>query len=144
MELFLLGADMSIANTDIIAFQVDDFQTVAKKQDGTFLRSNDRPTMSFDYDILSFSSGIKSRTWQGSSYPLTDEQITEVETYVSSITIDQDLNDAMAQIHNSKKILAGTDWYVIREADTGVAMPDHIRQMRAQARALINEAQGSI
>lgn len=135
---------MSIANTDIIAFQIDDFQTVAKKQDGSFLRSNERPPMSFDYDILSLSSSIKSRTWQGSSYPLTDEQIAEVEAYVSSITINEDLNDAMAQIHNAKKILAGTDWYVIRQADTGVAVPDHIRQMREQARTLINEAEANL
>lgn len=135
---------MSIANTDIIAFQVDDFQTVAKKQDGSFLRSNERPIMSFEYDILSFSSAIKARTWQGNSHPLTSDEITEVENYVSNIAINTTLNDAMARIHNSKKILAGTDWYVIREADTGVAVPDNIRQMRAQARTIINEAEADL
>lgn len=135
---------MSIANTDIIAFQVDDFQTVAKKQDGSFLRSNERPIMSFEYDILSFSSAIKARTWQGNSHPLTSDEITEVENYVSNIAINTALNDAMAQIHNSKKILAGTDWYVIREADTGEAVPDNIRQLRAQARTMINEAEANL
>ncbi|NDH74065.1 MAG: hypothetical protein EBY53_05990 [Rhodobacteraceae bacterium] len=132
---------MSIANTSIVGFQVDDFQSVARTTNGSFLRSNARPTMSFDYDILTFTATVKNRTWQGNAYELTEDEITEVENYISTIAADESMTDAMAQIHESKKILAGTDWYVIRKSDTGVAIPDHIVEMRTRARELINEAE---
>lgn len=34
----------------------------------------------------------------------------------------------------AREYLAETDWYVVRELDTGVAMPDEVRQKRAEAR----------
>lgn len=131
---------MSIANTSIVGFQVDDFQSVARTTNGSFLRSNARPTMSFDYDILTFTSTVKSRTWQGEAFELTEDEVAEVETYITTIATDESLSDAMAQIHESKKMLAGTDWYVIRKMDTGVEIPDNIKQLRARARELIDEA----
>ena len=131
---------MSIANTSIVGFQVDDFQSVARTTNGSFLRSNARPTMSFDYDILTFTSNLKNRTWQGEAFELTEDEVAEVEAYITTIATDESLSDAMAQIHESKKMLAGTDWYVIRKMDTGVEIPDNIKQLRARARELIDEA----
>lgn len=37
----------------------------------------------------------------------------------------------------ARQYLAETDWYVVRELDTGVAMPDEVRQKRAEARARV-------
>jgi hypothetical protein len=124
-----------------IAFQVDEFQSIIKKQDGSILRSNARPPMSFDYEVLTFTTQEKTRFWAGERHELTDEQITEVEAYVNSIEVDADLSSTMARIHQSKKILAATDWYVIRFLETGKAVPDHITDMRTKARDIINEAE---
>lgn len=129
---------------NIQAFQVDSFQSVARLPDGTYIRSNERPLMSFDYDILTFTYELKQRTWNGQAIDLTAEEITEVQTYINNIEVHDELNDAMSVIHNSKKILEGTDWYVIRQSETGKAIPDNIMEMRSKARDLINEAEKSL
>jgi len=41
---------------------------------------------------------------------------------------------------DNKTYLASTDWYVIREADTGEAMPADVKTKRAEARTSIIEA----
>ena len=124
-----------------IAFQIDEFQSILKQNDGRVLRSNDRPPMSFDYEVLTFTPNDKSRFWNGVRYDLTNEQITEVQTYIDSIEADTALSETMAQIHQSKKILSATDWYVIRFLETGKAVPEHITEMRTKARTIINEAE---
>jgi hypothetical protein len=124
-----------------IAFQIDEFQSILKQNDGRVLRSNDRPPMSFDYEVLTFTPNDKSRFWNGVRHNLTEEQITEVQTYIDSIEADTALSETMAQIHQSKKILSATDWYVIRFLETGKAVPEHITEMRTKARTIINEAE---
>jgi hypothetical protein len=124
-----------------IAFQIDEFQSILKQNDGRVLRSNDRPPMSFDYEVLTFTPNDKSRFWNGVRHDLTEEQITEVQTYIDSIEADTALSETMAQIHQSKKILSATDWYVIRFLETGKAVPEHITEMRTKARTIINEAE---
>lgn len=52
-----------------------------------------------------------------------------------SASIAQDTVNAQALAY-----LASTDWYVIRFADTGVAIPDDIKTARATARAQIVRA----
>lgn len=132
-----------MSNT-INAFQVDNFQSVARRSDGTYLRSYERPTMSFDYDVLTFTSEVKERTWNGQPINLTEEEVTEVQAYVDSIEVDDNMTEAMTTIHNSRKILESTDWYVIRKMDTGAAIPDNIQEMRAYARELIDEAKANM
>lgn len=131
-------------STTINAFQVDSFQSVARRSDGTYLRSNERPTMSFDYDVLTFTAELKQRSWNGQPIDLTEDQIVEVQAYIDTIEVDAEMNDAMSIIHNSKKMLEGTDWYVTRQSETGKAIPDNIKEMRTKARELINEAEASL
>jgi len=126
------------------AFQIDEFQTILRKSDGSILRSQARPPMSFDYEILTFTEQEKSRFWAGERIALTDDQITEVQSYVDSVEADTHLTDMMTVIHQSKKILASTDWYVIRFLETGVPVPDNITEMRQLARQQINDAEADI
>lgn len=127
-----------------IAFQIDEFQSILKQNDGRVLRSNDRPPMSFDYEVLTFTPTDKSRFWNNVRYELTAEQITEVQNYIDGIEADTALSETMAQIHQSKKILSATDWYVIRFLETGKAVPENITEMRTTARAIINEAEQNL
>lgn len=53
------------------------------------------------------------------------EEILEAEAVAEQIK----KNNMMAEAY-----LASTDWYVIREMDTGTPMPEDIKQLRIQAR----------
>ena len=127
-----------------VAFQIDEFQTILKKADGRILRSNARPPMSFDYEILTFTEQDKSRFWAGQQYALSPEEITEVQAYIDTVEEDTNLTDQMTVIHQAKKILAATDWYVIRFLETGKPIPDNISSMRELARQNINNAESNI
>ena len=121
----------------ITGYQTDEFGTVLRFDNGNILRSSERPPYSFDYEVVTYTSSTKTRYWQGVSYNLTDEEITEVETFMNSIDGDEELSKQMAQAHQARKILQSTDWYVIRFLETGTPVPDNITQMRAQARELV-------
>lgn len=127
-----------------IAFQVNEFQSILKQENGSVLRSNARPPMSFDYEVLTYTATDKSRFWRGTKYDLTPEEVVEVETYINSVEADPSTTQAMTEIHQSKSILAATDWYVIRKLETGKEIPANISQMRETARNIINEAEGKL
>lgn len=53
----------------------------------------------------------------------------------------RDVTAEVAQEEANRKALAyllETDWYVIRELDSGVVVPDDVKQKRAEARLAIN------
>lgn len=127
-----------------LAFQVNEFNTTLKMEDGSILRSNGRPAMSFDYDVLTFTESDKTRFWNNERIALTDDEIVEVQAYVDGIVGDENLSILMSQIHQSKSILAATDWYIIRHLETGKAVPENITQMRVKARELINDAESQL
>ncbi len=127
-----------------IAFQVDEFQSTLKQADGSYLRSNERPPMSFDYEVLTFTPSQKTRFWNNQSINLTDDEIIEVQAYVDSIESENSLSESMAQIHQSKKILAATDWYVVRQLEIGTEIPENITLMRTKARDVINDAEQNL
>lgn len=127
-----------------VAFQVDEFQSVLKQADGSYLRSSERPPMSFDYEVLTFTNSQKTRFWNNQSINLTDDEIAEVQAYVDGIQADDSLSETMAQIHQSKKILAATDWYVVRKLEIGTEIPENITLMRTRARQVINEAEQNL
>lgn len=127
-----------------VAFQVNEFQTILKQDNGAVLRSNARPAMSFDYEVLTYTLTDKSRFWRGTKHDLTAEEIIEVENYISTVEEDPSTTNSMTQIHQSKSILAATDWYVIRKLETGKEIPANISEMRATARSVINEAEGNL
>ncbi len=65
--------------------------------------------------------------------------ITE-EEYIKLITpSDEELAQMEQGRINSeaRAYLESTDWYVVRETETGVAVPDEIKQLRAEARTKI-------
>ena len=110
----------------IIAFQIDEFGTTGRTNDGEVLRSNTIPTFSFDYDVLTYTPNERSRFWKLERHKLTEEQEAEVERHISGIVVDEELTQRMAQNHQARKILAQTDWYVVRKMETGKEIPDNI------------------
>ncbi len=119
----------------ITSIQIDEFGTVGRTNDGQILRSSARPPFSFDYEVLTYTPQERSRFWKLERHVLTQEQEAEVERHMDSITVDQELTTRMAQNHQARKILADTDWYVVRKMETGKEIPDHILDMRMQARS---------
>jgi len=68
------------------------------------------------------------------------EWIAEVNTPAPQYTEAEIAANAQAQINaTSAAYLASTDWYVTRNTETGVAIPDDITAARADARAAIVE-----
>jgi len=122
-----------------VAYQTDEFGTTIRYDDGRVLRSSSRPPMSFDYEVITYTHNTKTRFWDGNIYPLTSEEITEVESYIESVSADEELSEQMARVHQSRKILQSTDWYVVRYMDTGKDIPDNIKKLREKARELANE-----
>jgi hypothetical protein len=73
-----------------------------------------------------FSSQEEAEAWvayHGFSSPVYED---------ISAQVDQDKINAEARAY-----LASTDWYVVRQAETGVAVPQSILDARAAARASI-------
>tara|TARA_X000001036_G_scaffold141529_1_gene134382 strand:- start:495 stop:908 length:414 start_codon:yes stop_codon:yes gene_type:complete len=131
--VWLKEKDMGI----ITALQIDEFGTVGRTQDGQTLRSASRPPFSFDYEVLTYTPIERSRFWKLERHKLTEEQEAEVERHIDSITVDTELTTRMAQNHQARKILADTDWYVVRKMENGKEIPDHIIDMRMKARSLV-------
>jgi len=68
------------------------------------------------------------------------EWIAEGNTPAPQYTEAEIAANAQAQINaTSAAYLASTDWYVTRNTETGVAIPDDITAARADARAAIVE-----
>jgi hypothetical protein len=118
----------------IIAFQIDEFGTTAKTDDNRVLRSNARPPMSFDYEVLTFTNYEKTRFWQLNKVNLTDDECAEVQRHIDSIEVNTELTQELSRNHQARKILQSTDWYVVRFLETGTPVPEEITEMRRQAR----------
>ena len=68
------------------------------------------------------------------------EWIAEGNTPAPQYTDEEIAANAQAEINaTSAAYLASTDWYVTRNTETGVAIPDDITAARADARAAIVE-----
>ena len=61
---------------------------------------------------------------------LTAEYTIEITDITSQLAQEEQNRQALAY-------LAATDWYIIRELDSGVACPADIKALRAQARAQV-------
>jgi hypothetical protein len=72
------------------------------------------------------SDGVWRRTWDAVDIP--DRELEEIK-----------LNNIRIQNDQHKAFLKNTDWYVIRFMETGTPIPDHIAQLRQDARASIDE-----
>jgi len=76
---------------------------------------------------------------------LTEEQARNAVKYGTTTPTDsqvKELDDESAVFRSNKdarKYLADTDWYVVRKADTGKAIPSDISTKRAEARTTIDD-----
>jgi hypothetical protein len=65
----------------------------------------------------------KASTEISEEHILTDAEIAGVETDITN--------------HNARQYLSSTDWYITRQAETGVVVPTDILTKRAEARAAV-------
>lgn len=65
-------------------------------------------------------------------------EVADYDTAVSSLILDVD-NEQLKINSEARGYLASTDWYILREMDSGVACPAEIKAERAAARARIVE-----
>lgn len=61
---------------------------------------------------------------------------SEGEYTVEIIDVTAEVNQAKDN-EQALKYLADTDWYIIREMDSGVECPSEVKQARAEARAKV-------
>lgn len=105
-------------------------------------------------DSYAFADNLWAIQWDGTSghAEWTDGENTElvasdVDTYISMWTANTDAAEVPEtpptgqEIINNDNLhyLSSTDWYVVRNAETGVAIPSDILTARANARAAIVE-----
>jgi len=79
----------------------------------------------FDADAEVFTYPVESRTYTQTIAELKEQKIENLKS-----------------IYNSK--LAVTDWYIIRESETGVVTPDSIKYERANLRNEANDKEAEI
>lgn len=120
-----------------VFFQVNDFGVTYVTEDERVLKSQSRPPMSFDYEILTYSKDEKTVYKNLSKRDLTANEIEEVEAYLATIEEDPELTRKMAKNMQAKHYLSNTDWYVIRQIETGAPIPETILENRRLARTHI-------
>ena len=101
----------------------------------TTLESNVKPEFSFEYTSLAydFLMDLGKILVNNELILLTDEQRSEVDAYIDTVQADE-----QEQLNlDSEMYLRSTDWYVVRKAETGVAIPMEILSKRAEAREAI-------
>ena len=97
------------------------------------LSSGLKPEFSFDYDALSYTSvtnGTNVYTFEDVEYALSSEEISEIETYLEAV-----VEDTVGSANfRARDFLRQTDWYVVRQMETGEAVPVNVLADRAEAR----------
>lgn len=112
-----------------------DFNNCHVRRGDQTLSAGVKPEFSFEYQALDYNGLTGIFRTDTADIELNDEQIQEIEDYIASVTVD-----SRAQLNmDSQVYLAETDWYVVRFAETGVAIPQDILDARAEARAAIVE-----
>ena len=97
------------------------------------LSSGIKPEFSFAYDALSYTSvtnGTNVYTFEDVEYALSSEEISEIETYLEAV-----VEDTVGSANfRARDFLRQTDWYVVRQMETGEAVPVNVLADRAEAR----------
>ena len=101
------------------------------------LKSSTTPSMSFDYEILTYSNDEKSIYLNFTKRDMTAEEEAEVSDYIKTIEADEVLSLSMLRNEQARDILAKTDWYVIRNQENGTPIPEEVLAQREQARAQV-------
>jgi len=103
------------------------------------LISAKRPVFSFTYHDLVFTPDSKYIKLDNIRIELDDEQIDEVQTYINENVVENvELGLTIQQNMIHHQYLASTDWYVIRQMETGEPIPQEVLENRAIARAAID------
>jgi maltodextrin utilization protein YvdJ len=110
-----------------------DFQVCHIRRGEQTLSANIKPEFSFDYEALAYDGATRQYRQGNEDHELTDEQVQEVEAFIATIE-----SDPVAQTNmESLQYLVETDWYVIRNQETGVIIPNEILTKRQAAREAI-------
>jgi hypothetical protein len=117
-----------------IFFQVNSQGTVFVNEELRKLESRSKPPMSFEYHTLTYSADEKTVYHNYTKRDLTEDEITEVENYISTIQENPELTHQFTRNAQAKHYLVQTDWYVVRFLETGQPIPEKITEMRALAR----------
>jgi len=110
------------------------------KADNRHVLAIERPQFTFEYLGMKFTKDAQEY-WnlQNQLVAMTPEQVTEVSAFLSSVEPSPELSAKVAENYRNRKFLQDTDWYVIRQAETGVPVPQDILDLRSRARAAIHE-----
>jgi hypothetical protein len=68
---------------------------------------------------------------------MTEAQVQEVSNFLNTVEPDPVLSAKVIENRRNRQFLQQTDWYVVRQVETGVPIPPDILELRAQARAAI-------
>lgn len=110
------------------------------KADGRHVLAIERPQFTFEYLGIKFTKDTQEYlNLQNQIVAMTPEQIAEVSGFLSTIEPSAELSAKVAENYRNRKFLQDTDWYIIRQAETGTPVPQDILDLRARARAAIHE-----
>ncbi len=109
------------------------------KADGRHVLAIERPQFSFAYHAIKYIQAVQEILIDGQALAMTDAQRDEVAAFLAGVEPDETLSLKVAENQRNRRFLNETDWYVVRHAETGVAIPADILELRAGARAAIHE-----
>lgn len=94
-----------------------------------------KPKLSFEYTNLNYNEF--NRTFTRDNIELTDEEKSEIINIIDAVPFEDDFI-FQTETREYYETLKSTDWYVSRFAETGVEIPQYIKDRRAFARTEIS------
>ena len=128
-----------IQNHDQMNVDEHGITTVVKADLNQVLQTAKKPVFSFEYDTLTFSTSLKQYKLAGRVYSISEAMAVEILDYLATVEEDKAITQMIRTNKQNLDYLNATDWYAIREAETGTPMPEDIRIKRAEARSAIKE-----
>jgi len=123
--------------------QFGGYGTISKDDTGPNVYSfTTKPDLSFDFDTLYYEDFAKRYLVNGADMDESqqDECIQWVDDHADAIAagpppvIPATATEEELQSGNALEFLKATDWYMVRNAETGIAIPQGILDKRAEAR----------
>ena len=112
-----------------------DFNNCHVRKGEQTLSAGIKPVFSFEYQALAYDEYNRKIRINDTDVELTTEQVQEIEDYIDTVVADPVAQTNM----DSRQYLFDTDWYILRKAETGAAVPTDVLVARADARAAITE-----
>lgn len=107
------------------------------KADGRHVLTAEKPQFSFPYNAITFINAVQEYLYNNQTIPMTEAQVQEVSNFLNTVEPDPVLGAKVIENRRNRQFLQQTDWYVVRQVETGVPIPPDILELRAQARAAI-------